>query len=37
MDPGRLHWFNSPMVSLEFLIDLIIPAALWRCCRLSLY
>jgi hypothetical protein len=23
------HGFDSPMVSLEFLIDIILPAALW--------
>jgi hypothetical protein len=28
--------FRFPMVSLEFLVDIILPAALWNWCRLSL-
>ena len=30
------RWFDSPMVSLEFVIDVILPAALWPWDRLSL-
>jgi hypothetical protein len=35
LQAGRL-WVRFPMVSLELFIDIILPAALWTCGRLSL-
>jgi hypothetical protein len=29
-----ISWVQFPMVSIEFFIDIILPAALWRWCRL---